>query len=256
VSASEFAARVRRREPVIGYWTVLDAPIAAERLAHLGYDYLVLDGQHGSFGYSGILNGLLAIEAGGKAVGVVRVEANDPTPIGKALDAGAAGIIVPLVNTADEAAAAVAASRYPPVGIRSYGPVRSDLRIGAAPSVANESTVVLAMIETRLGLENVAAIAATPGLDGLYIGPSDLTLAVGGSAPGDLAVSRQFGAALVSIREACETAGIVAGIHTASGEIAAARLADGFTFVSISSDLSHLELAARAQLSIARGTGD
>jgi len=119
VDAAEFAGKVRRRETVIGYWVVLDSPTSTERLARLGYDYVCLDGQHGLFGYSGMLAGLTAIDAAGQAVGMVRVGANDVGTIGRALDAGAAGVIVPLINSADEAARAVAACRYPPAGIRS-----------------------------------------------------------------------------------------------------------------------------------------
>jgi 4-hydroxy-2-oxoheptanedioate aldolase len=253
MSAFEFAAKVRGRDTVLGYWAVLDAPLAMERLSRSGYDYVALDAQHGLIGYSGLLNGLLAIDAGAGAVGMVRVEANSATAIGKALDAGAAGVIVPLVNTAADAAAAVAATRYPPLGIRSYGPMRSMLRVGPEPALANESVVVLAMIETPQGLANVESIAATPGLDGLYIGPSDLTLAVGGTTSTDPAVAEAFNDALDRIRTACESAGIAAGIHTASGAVAAQRLAAGFTFVSIASDLTHLEQAAKDHLREARG---
>jgi 4-hydroxy-2-oxoheptanedioate aldolase len=253
MTAVEFAAKVRGHETVLGYWSVLDNPVATERLARTGYDYVALDAQHGLIGYSGLLRGLMAIDAAGGCVGLVRVEANDITPIGRALDAGAAGVIVPLINTAADAAAAVAATRYPPVGIRSYGPMRSGLRIGPEPALANRSVVVLAMIETPQGLANVEEIAATPGLDGLYIGPSDLTLAVGGATPSDAAVADVFYKALTRVRNACEAAGITAAIHTASGTIAARRLAEGFTFVSIASDLTHLEQAARDHLAAARG---
>ena len=253
MQAADFAAKVRRRDTVVGYWVVLDSPAMAERLARLGWDYVSLDAQHGLFGYSGMLAALTAIDAGGRSVGMVRVAANDATSIGRALDAGAAGVIVPLVNTAEDAAAAVAATRYPPVGIRSYGPMRSALRVGPVPAEANASVVVLAMIETPQGLANVDAIAATPGLDGLYIGPSDLTLAVGGATPADPAVAEEFAAALTKVREACEANQIAAGIHTPSGKVAAQRLAAGFTFVSIASDLTHLELAAQAHLAEANG---
>jgi 4-hydroxy-2-oxoheptanedioate aldolase len=253
MTAVEFAAKVRGRETVLGYWAVLDNPVGTERLARTGYDYVALDAQHGLIGYSGLLRGLTAIDAAGGCVGLVRVEANDITPIGRALDAGAAGVIVPLINTAADAAAAVAATRYPPVGIRSYGPMRSGLRIGPEPALANRSVVVLAMIETPQGLANVEEIAATPGLDGLYIGPSDLTLAVGGATPSDAAVADVFDKALTRVRNACEASGITAGIHTASGTIAARRLAEGFTIVSVASDLTHLEQAARDHLAAARG---
>jgi 4-hydroxy-2-oxoheptanedioate aldolase len=251
-TALEFAARVRNRERIVGYWIVLDAPVATERVSRTGYDYVALDAQHGLIGYSAMLNGLMAIEAGGSAVGLVRVEANNATPIGRALDAGAAGVIVPLVDTADDAARAVSAAKYPPLGIRSYGPMRSGLRVGPVPAVANDSTLVFAMIETPDGLANVESIAATPGLDGLYIGPSDLALAIGAAFPGDPAVQTEFDAALVRVREAAEAAGIIAAIHTANGDIAAQRLAEGFTVVTIASDLTHLEAIASTHLATAR----
>jgi 4-hydroxy-2-oxoheptanedioate aldolase len=246
--AAEFAAKVRGRETVVGYWIQLDSPPSTERLARLGYDYFSLDAQHGLFGYSGMLAALTAIDAGGRSAGVVRVEANDATPIGRALDAGAAGVIVPLVNTAEDAARAVAASRYPPVGVRSYGPTRSAMRIGPGPAEANSSVVVLAMIETPDGLANVEDIAATPGLDGLYIGPSDLTIAVGGAGPTDPAVVDAFEAALERVRRACEANGLAAGLHTRSGEEAAQRISEGFTLLTVASDIVHLEAAARAHL--------
>jgi 4-hydroxy-2-oxoheptanedioate aldolase len=252
MNAAEFAAKVRNRETLVGYWVVLDAPAMAERLARLGWDYVSLDAQHGLFGYSGMLAALTAIDAGGRSVGLVRVAANDATPIGRALDAGAAGVIVPLVNTAEDAAKAVSASRYPPVGIRSYGPMRSMLRIGPTPAEADASVVVLAMIETPEGLDNVEAIAATPGLDGLYIGPSDLTLAVGGTTSTDPAVADAFEAALVRIRRACEDNGIAAGLHTRSGEEAAKRASEGFTVLSVAGDAQHLEALAKAHLDAAR----
>src|SRR5918997_4902263 len=116
--ALEFARKIRAREQAVGYWTVLDSPVSTERIACLGYDYVALDAQHGLLGYSGLVAGLTAIDAGGRSVGLVRVEANNPTYIGKALDAGAAGVIVPLVDDATQAAAAVAAASYPPTGRR------------------------------------------------------------------------------------------------------------------------------------------
>ena len=248
MNAAEFAAKVRRRETVVGYWIQLDSPASTERVARLGYDYVSLDAQHGLFGYSGMLAALTAIDAAGRAVGLVRVAANDATAIGRALDAGAAGVIAPLVNTAEDAAAAVAAGRYPPTGIRSYGPARSSMRIGPTPADADSAVVVLAMIETAAGLENVDAIAATPGLDGLYIGPSDLTIAVGGADPADPAVADAFEAALVRVRRACEANGLAAGLHTSSGQAATERIAEGFTFVTVAGDLTHLEAAAAAHL--------
>jgi 4-hydroxy-2-oxoheptanedioate aldolase len=251
MSAREFSARLRSRERIVGYWSVLDCPVATEWLAHVGWDYLALDMQHGLIGYSGMVAGLTAVDAAGGPVGLVRVEANDPTPIGRALDAGAVGVIVPLINTAAEAAEAVAASNYPPSGIRSYGPMRAQLRVGPIPAESDRDTVVLAMIETRQGLANVEEICAVAGLDGVYVGPSDLRLAIGGAHTQDPAVDDEFEAALTRVREAAAAAGVAAGIHTPDGAVAARRLAEGFTFASVASDLTHLKLASAAHLKAA-----
>ncbi|RZT19467.1 4-hydroxy-2-oxoheptanedioate aldolase [Mycobacterium sp. BK558] len=253
MSAHEFAARLRRRERILGYWSVIDSPVSTEWIAHVGWDYIALDLQHGLIGYSGMVAGLTAIDAAAGPVGLVRVEANAPTPIGRALDAGAAGVIVPLVDTAGDAAAAVASATYPPRGIRSYGPMRSQLRIGPVPAEADRDTVVLVMIETPQGLANVEEICAVDGLDGVYVGPSDLRLAVGGAHPQDPAVHDEFEAALTCVREAAASAGIAAGIHTSDGAIAAQRLAEGFTLATVASDLTHLRQASAAHLKAATG---
>lgn len=253
--ALDFARRVRGREPIVGYWVVLDSPVSTERLARVGYDYVCFDAQHGLLDYKGLLAGMMAVDAGGASVGLVRVGANDPFLIGQALDAGASGIIVPLVNSASDAARAVAAAKYPPSGIRSYGPMRSQLRVGPTPAESNEATVVLAMIETPQGLENVEEIASTPGIDGLYIGPSDLRLAVGGASTTDGSVDDVFEAAVVRICTAAKEAGITAGFHTPSGEVAAARITEGFNLATVSSDLVHLDQIATAHLKAARGEG-
>lgn len=253
MSAQEFAARVRNRERILGYWSVIDSPVSTEWLAHVGWDYIALDLQHGLIGYSGMLAGITAIDAAQGPAALVRVEANNATVIGRALDAGAAGVIVPLIDTPEDAAAAVSAATYPPAGIRSYGPMRSQLRIGPDPAAANRDTVVLAMIETPQGLANVEAICAVPGLDGVYVGPSDLRLAVGGASPTDPSVDEEFDAALVRVQKAAAAAGITAGIHTATGSIAAQRLSAGFTLATVASDLTHLKAVSADHLKAARG---
>lgn len=254
-TAADFTRRLAARERILGYWVVMDSPTSTERLARVGYDYVCLDAQHGMLSYDGLLRGLTATDVrGSTAVGLVRVGANDPFHIGQALDAGAAGVIVPLVNTADDARAAVAAATYPPHGVRSYGPMRSMLRIGPVPAESNASVSVLAMIETPQGLANVEEICAVPGLTGIYVGPSDLRLAVGGASPADTSVDDVFEQAAARVCAAAEAAGVAAGFHTPNGETAARRLAEGFTFATVASDLVHLEQAAASQLSSARGT--
>ncbi|GAA3846907.1 aldolase/citrate lyase family protein [Streptomyces phyllanthi] len=252
-----FAALLRAREPLVGYWSVLDSPVSTERIARLGYDYVALDAQHGLIDHAGVLASLTAIDTkGSTAVGLVRVEANDPSPIGKALDAGAAGVIVPLIDSAQDAADAVAAVRYPPLGRRSYGPMRAALRIGPDPADAHRETVVLAMIETAEGLAHVEEICATEGLDGVYVGPSDLRIAIGGTTSRDPAVAAEFEAALVTVRTAAAAAGIAAGIHTGDGAAAAKRLAEGFTFATVACDLVHLEQVASGHLAAAKASGE
>lgn len=248
----QFAQALRSGEPLVGYWSMLDSPVSNERIARLGYDYVCLDMQHGLIGYAGMVANLTAIDAGSTSVGLVRVEANDFTMIGRALDAGAVGVIVPMVDDAADATAAVAACRYPPLGRRSHYPARAGLRIGFDPADAHAAVAVIAMIETAQGLANVESIAATPGLDAIYIGPSDLRLAVGGATTSDPSVEGDFQAALARVRAAGAAAGIRVGIHTPSGAIAAARLAQGYSFVSVASDLTHLEAAAGDHLAVVR----
>ena len=239
-------------ERTVGYWVMSDNPQALERLAGTGYDYVCLDAQHGLLDYRALLAGLTALDARGCA-GLVRVPDNQQFWIGQALDAGASGVIVPMVNTADEARAAVASCRYPPVGRRSFGPVRAELRFPTTPAEADAAVLCLPMIETAAGLANVEEIAAIPGVDGLYIGPSDLRLGIGGASPQDPSLDEAFVAALDRIRAAADAAGIAVGIHCPSGAVAAQRFAEGFTWVSVASDLTHLEQAARDHLAEALG---
>lgn len=251
--AFDAVERIRRRERSVGYWIATDNPVGTERIARLGYDYVGVDAQHGLIDYKGWLAALLAIEAGGRSAGLVRVPANDLTYIGQALDAGAHGVIVPLVDTAEQAAAAVRACRYGPAGGRSYGPMRSGLRIGPTPAEADAHVLCVVMIETLTALENVEAIAATPGLDGVYVGPSDLTLALGGASSTDPAFADRLDEAADRVAAAAADRGIAAGMHCPDGTTAHRRLAQGFTFATVSSDLVHLEQAAATHLAAARG---
>lgn len=256
-----FARRLRGREPLVGYWALADSPVMTERLASVGYDYVCLDQQHGLMGYAGVRDGLMAIDAGGvlgprPTVGLVRAAANDLRCIGQALDAGAAGVIVPMIDDAAAAREAVRHARYPPLGRRSYGPMRSELRRGPDLAAVNDATLVAVMIETAAGLENVAGIAAVPGVDALYVGPYDLTLAIGGGSPDDLAAVEQRDAALQRILRAGHGAGKAVGVHAADGDAAASRLSLGFDFVSIEGDLVHLEQIAQWHLDRACGADD
>jgi 4-hydroxy-2-oxoheptanedioate aldolase len=247
----DFVQRLRNREQLIGYWVASDNPAATERIASAGYDYVCLDTQHGLLDYQAALAGVMAVELGGSA-GVIRVPANDASWIGKALDTGARAVIVPLIDNREDAARAARACRYPPTGTRSYGPTRAALRIKASPQDTNEQIACILMIETADGLANATDICATPGVDALYIGPSDLSIALGGSTPQhgwQLPVYRD---ALTAIRTAAHNAGKSCGLHVADGASAARALNDGFDFVSISNDLNHILTFSRGELERAR----
>lgn len=251
---ANFAQRLRSRLPQVGYWIVSDSAAVAERIGRLGYDYVCLDMQHGLIDYATVLRGLTALDASGCA-GVVRVPADDAAVIGKVLDAGARGVIVPLVDTAAQAAAAAAACRYPPHGRRSYGPTRSGLRIGPDIRSADAQVACIVMIETAAGLANAEAICRAPGVDAVYVGPNDLALSLGARSPADRDRLPGFEPALTAIRAAARGAGIAVGIHCDDGAEAAKALAAGFTFASVSCDLEHLAAYAAEQRELAGAPG-
>jgi 4-hydroxy-2-oxoheptanedioate aldolase len=235
-----------------GLWSVVPGSFGAEILSEAGADYVCVDQQHGAIDYDAMVPMLQAIRAGG-AVPITRVLSNDPFLIMKALDAGAWAVIVPLVGNAGDAARAVSACRYPPQGMRSYGPVRAAGVIGSRdPEDLAGEVLCLVMVETKEALEKVDEIAATPGLDGIYIGPSDLALSLG--LPPTLEIKEdEHVEAVRRIREACHEHGIAAGIHCPSGEWASRHAEAGFDLVTVATDAPLLREAARRQLTAARG---
>jgi 4-hydroxy-2-oxoheptanedioate aldolase len=228
-------------------WLSVSHGFTAEVMARQGFDALCIDMQHGLTDF-GTLWPMLQAVSQTDTVPVVRVPWNDPATIMRALDMGAYAIIVPLVNTAAEAAAAVAACRYPPVGIRSSGPLRAALYGGAGYQAgANDEIVVLAMIETKEGLANLDAICATPGLDGVYIGPADLSYALGLPPRGDNPDPVHM-ATCDRIRDAAHKHGIKACLHCASAAFAAGGVKRGFDLVMLVSDVASMTAGARRQL--------
>jgi 4-hydroxy-2-oxoheptanedioate aldolase len=228
-------------------WLSISNGFTAEVMARQGFDALNVDMQHGLTDMSNLWPMLQAISQT-DTVPVVRVPWNDPATIMKALDFGAYGIIVPLVNTAEDAAKAVAACRYPPVGMRSSGPVRA-VHYGGADyqAQANGEIVVFAMIETKEGLANLDAICATPGLDAIYIGPADLSYALG-LPPGPDKKDAVHMEACDRIREAAHRHGIKACMHCASAAFAAGAVKRGFDLIMLTSDLACMVAGARRQL--------
>jgi 4-hydroxy-2-oxoheptanedioate aldolase len=238
-------------QPAFGLWSVMPNPVGAEILAETGVDYVCVDQQHGLIDYDAMVPMFQAIRAGGAAP-ITRVLSNDPFLVMKALDAGAWGVIVPLVNSAEEASHAVSACRYPPQGTRSFGPVRAARVIGSRdPEDLGGEVLCFVMVETREALERVDEIAATPGLDGIYIGPSDLALSLG-LAPTLEPTESEHVDAVRRIREACREHGIVAGIHCLSGEWARRHAEAGFGLITVATDAPLLVGAASTELQAAR----
>jgi 4-hydroxy-2-oxoheptanedioate aldolase len=228
-------------------WLSVSHGFTAEVMARQGFDALCVDMQHGLTDMANLWPMLQAISQT-ETVPVVRVPWNDPATIMKALDLGAYGIIVPLVNTAEDAARAVAAGRYPPVGMRSSGPVRA-VHYGGADYLAqaNGEIVVMAMIETKEGLANLDAICATPGLDAVYIGPADLSFALGMAPRGDNPDPVHL-ATCDRILETAHKHRIKACMHCASAAFAAGAVKRGFDLIMLTSDLASMIAGARRQL--------
>ena len=237
-------------EPTFGLWMRIPSAHIAELAAAAGYDYVCVDLQHGLIDERAMVEVFQAIGASGSAA-LARVAWNEPWLIMRALDLGATGVIVPMVGDGTEAARAVQACRYPPSGNRSYGPIRAQLLIGSrVPADLAREALCFVMIETGEALERLGEIVSTPGLDGIYVGPSDLSLALGitpgvGGPPLEDAITR--------VRDAALAHGLVVGIQCAAGAAARARAAEGFKLVTVGVDSSLLAAALSRELDQARG---
>lgn len=242
--------RLAAGEPAFGAWVMIPSPLVAEALAIAGYDYVCIDCQHGFAGIDGLWPVIQAIARTDTTV-LVRVPGHEWSFIGKALDAGATGVIVPMVERADTAAMLAAACRFPPEGTRSRGGGRGVLVGGPSLAEENAETLCLVMIETAAGLAAADEIAAVPGVDGVYIGPSDLAISLGVD-PGAVMTDATHLAAVAAVQAACARHGKIAGIHTAGPAHARARVGAGYTMCTISSDVGLLRSGAAADLAAAR----
>jgi 4-hydroxy-2-oxoheptanedioate aldolase len=228
----------REGKPAVMGWCSSGNPYIAEVMAHAGYDALTIDWQHGvGVSQSSIVSCIQAI-GNTSTVPLVRVPKNEPDYISYVLDAGAYGVIVPMVNSPEEAAAAGLACRYAPQGNRSIGGSRAALATGMDDYVkhANDEILCLAMIETVSALDSVEEIAKAPGIDGLYVGPSDLSLDMGVSLSG-WATDEEHLAACRRIVEAARKAGVVPCHHGAGPEVSAMLMKMGFMLCQITSDV-------------------
>lgn len=237
----------------VGGWLSIGNAYTAETMASLGFDWLCVDLQHGMLSYDD-LKYMLPAMSNYDAMPFVRVPWNEPYEIMKALDAGAYGVIVPMVNNRAEAELAVDSCRYPPDGHRSFGPIRAAMYGGRGYArEANDHIACVVMVETADGIENLDEIASTPGLDGIYIGPSDLGFALGLS-PTSGSQDEKHIETVEKIRVTCQKHGIAAGIHTGSLEMTQRYLNQGFNLVNLGTDSAFLAGSAAGQLAQAKET--
>lgn len=249
---------LRRRfeagEVSFGGWCVTPTPFNAELLATEGCDYVCVDCQHGLVEFDAMWPMLQALRFADTAA-VVRIPVNAPQWPGRALDAGADAVIVPMVNTREEAERAAAACRYAPDGNRSFGPVRAGMLLGDDPATVNREVMCLVMIETIGAVEAAEEICATPGVDGVYVGPADLAVSMG------VPLAKMFEDpahvdAIDHVRRTCEQHGILPGIHTGGAATARRLAAQGFRMCTLSTDAALLRATIRTELAVARAGED
>lgn len=237
---------------VVNGWLAVPSVFSAEIMGRAGWDAITIDMQHGAVDYGDALAMLTAIAAGGQAAPMVRVPWNEPGAIMRMLDAGALGIICPMIESAEQARAFVRACRYPPKGARSFGPIRARLVYGDGyAAAANDDVMPFAMIETAEALARVDEILDVDGLAGVYIGPADLAYSLGETPRFDPVAPRVV-EAVDRILAAARARGLIAGIHNGTPEYARAMIEKGFRLVTVGSDARYIEAGAKATLEVMR----
>jgi len=234
--------RVKAGKPSIGTFVGANSATVVAVLARAGIDHLLIDSQHGEWDERTRIEGIRAVALQGMTP-MVRVVSNSFAHIGRALDSGALGIIVPMVNNAAEAKAAAQAMRYPPAGARSTADPLAIHYPADYGARANDEVFLAVQIETKAGLENVEEIMAVEGVDATLIGPADLALTIGAPIG-----SPEHDAAIRCVLAACQAAGKIPGMFAATTEIARRWIEEGYLFVTVSGDLTFLNLGARAML--------
>ncbi len=238
-------------QPVINGWLSIPSSYSAEIMGHAGFDSITIDLQHGMIGIDAALPMFQALSTT-PAIPLARVPWNDPAQIMRLLDTGAYGIICPMISTVDDAERFVMSCRYPPRGNRSFGPARGFFYGG--PDYyphADREILAIGMIETAQGLDSLDQILAIEGLDGIYVGPNDLALALG-CMPKSESDEKIVVDAIAHICERTRAANKIAGIFCSGGEGAARRIKEGFQMVTPGNDGALLANAARAALATAR----
>ncbi len=241
-------------KPVINGWCAIPSTASTEAMAHQGWDSLTIDMQHGLVDYSNALPMLQTISTT-EVTPLARVNWNEPGQIMKILDAGCYGVICPMVSNKEEAEKFVQACMYPPNGYRSFGPIRGLIYGGPDYAEhANDEILKLAMIETEESLGKLDEIMSTPGVDGIYIGPADLSLAIGEKPGFDRPESTKAYSEILRILEHAKKNNIFAGIHNGTPEYATKMIEKGFDFVTIASDLRALSAGAKSMVDGMKGS--
>ena len=240
-------------KPVINGWLQIPSTVSAEVMAHQGWDSLTIDMQHGLVDYTNALPMLQTISTT-DVTPLARVNWNEPGQIMKILDAGCYGIICPMVSNRKEAENFIQACLYPPKGYRSFGPIRGLIYGGADYAKhADEEILKLAMIETKEALEKLDEILDTPNLDGIYIGPADLSLSVGEEPGFDKPANTIAYKEITRILEAAKKRNLLAGIHNGSAEYAQKMISKGFNLVTIGSDQRYMSAGAKKAVELVKG---
>jgi 4-hydroxy-2-oxoheptanedioate aldolase len=231
--------------PVLNSWCGIPSSFSAEVMAHAGWDSLVVDMQHGMIDYSMMVTMLQGISTT-DTVPLVRVPWNDPAYIQKALDAGAYGIVCPMINNRAEAEKFVGSMRYAPLGYRSSGPIRAALYGGSDyHAKANDIVVAFGMIETQEALDNLDEILSVTGLDAVYIGPSDLSISLG-YPPGGDKPDEWMMTALKKVLDGCKRHKVQPGIHCGAPAYAKQMIEMGFTFITVGGDTRFVTMGSQA----------
>jgi 4-hydroxy-2-oxoheptanedioate aldolase len=255
MSMPALAARLRNGETLYCGWVTMPEPLVAETVARSGFDCVVLDMQHGLLDTGSVMTGIGAIALAGMPA-VVRIALRDDATASRVLDMGAEAIIAPMVNSVEEARALAAATKYPPLGERSWGPMRAMTLEGIDQPLqylasANQTSFTFAMIETVRALDALDAILAVDGIDGVFVGPFDLSVSLSAGrqvAPGDVSVDGP----IKHIAERTAAAGKVAGIYAPTPERARSFRDVGYRFIAVAADQSYLTYGAAELLRVAR----
>ena len=236
-------------KPVINGWLQIPSTVSAEAMAHQGWDSLTIDMQHGAIDQSDVLQIFQAISTT-EVVPMARLNWNEPGQIMKILDAGSYGIICPMVSSREQAEKFVQACMYPPDGYRSFGPIRAQMYGGADyGKQANKEILKLAMIETKEAIDNLDGVMKTSGLDGIYIGPADLSLAIGTEPSFDKEKNSPAYPVIENILKYAKKNNIIPGIHNQTPEYAIKMIEMGFQFVTVGSDKRFISAGAKSVIS-------